>query len=545
MKLSQCQKLIDAMIAECGRSMRSLRAPRHPKPYFVSYLVRDSRAISLGARYGSLYLDKNEHRRACYTEVRVGSYGYDQTSKGGLDETQEEQENQELFELPLDTDTDAFRFSLWRLTDAKFREAVARFHGKKSRDVSFLDQNRSLASFQRPTAQKSKAVDIKVQAFAAVDVDAWRELLKKASLIFKKYPEIKHSYIEFTVEQMTKIYVNSEGVQRAWQEPVYSLHAYFWYHTRRLDQEHSVVHHVASLKELPTLKALTKQIEERIAQYKEVENGESMTSFAGPVLLSARAAGLFLHEVVGHRLEGSRLLSESEGRTFRDKLNQKIMHEDLTIYDDPTMKSYAGQTLLAAYPYDDEGTPAQKALLVQRGVLKGFLTTRSPLKKSGHQSNGHARNQLDERPISRMANLVIESHSTNDWAMMKAKLIEEIKKQKVPFGIILLDVEGGETETDAYNFQVFMGQITRAVKVYPSGRERYVKGVDFVGTPLSSLSHIVAVGKESEVDNGFCGAESGTIPVSTVAPALLMSSLELQAKIPSKITQYAMPLPWF
>ncbi|RZA11264.1 MAG: hypothetical protein EOP10_33375 [Proteobacteria bacterium] len=70
MKLSQCQKLIDAMIAECGRSMRSLRAPRHPKPYFVSYLVRDSRAISLGARYGSLYLDKNEHRRACYTDFR-------------------------------------------------------------------------------------------------------------------------------------------------------------------------------------------------------------------------------------------------------------------------------------------------------------------------------------------------------------------------------------------------------------------------------------------------------------------------------------------
>ncbi|RZA27051.1 MAG: TldD/PmbA family protein [Proteobacteria bacterium] len=545
MKLSQCQKLIDAMIAECSRSMRSLRAPRHPKPYFISYLVRDSRALSLGARYGSLYLDKSEHRRACYTEVRVGSYGYDQTSKGGLDETQEEQESQELFELPLDTDTDAFRFSLWRLTDAKFREAVARFHGKKSRDVSFLDQNRSLASFQRPVAAKSKAVDIKVQPFAAVDVDAWRELLKKSSLIFKKYPEIKHSYIEFTVEQMTKIYVNSEGVQRAWQEPVYSLHAYFWYHTRRLDQEHSVVHHVASLKELPTLKELTKQIEERIAQYKEVENGESMTSFAGPVLLSARTAGLFLHEVVGHRLEGSRLLSESEGRTFRDKVNQKIMHEDLTIYDDPTMKAYGGQTLLASYPYDDEGTPSQKSLLVQRGVLKGFLTTRSPLKKTGHQSNGHARNQLDERPISRMANLVIESHSKNDWAMMKAKLIEEVKKQKVPFGIILLDVEGGETETDAYNFQVFMGQITRAVKVYPSGRERYVKGVDFVGTPLSSLSHIVAVGEESEVDNGFCGAESGTIPVSTVAPALLMSSLELQAKIPSKITQYAMPLPWF
>jgi TldD protein len=545
MKSSQCQKLIEAMVAECDRSMRSLRAPRHPKPYFISHLVRDLRSVALGARYGSLYLDKSEHRRACYTEVRVGAYSYDQTSKGGLDETQEDQESQELLELPLDADQDAFRFALWRMTDAKFREAVARFHGKKSRDVSFLDQNRNLASFQKAITHKAPPLDIRVKPFPAVDVGAWRELLRKASLLFKKYSEIKHSYVELNVEQTTKIYVNSEGVRRAWQEPVYSLHAYFWYHTRKLDQEHSAVHHVASLAELPTLKALKEEIEERIAQYKDIEDGEAMTSFAGPVLLSPRAAGLFLHEVVGHRLEGSRLLSESEGRTFRDKLNQRIMHEDLTIFDDPSMKTYEGQSLVASYPFDDEGMPSQKALLVEKGVLKGFLTTRSPLKKSGHQSNGHARNQLDERPISRMANLIIQSHSRNDWLTMKQKLIEEIKRQRLPFGIVLLDVEGGETETEAYNFQVFMGQITRAVKVYASGRERYVKGVDFVGTPLSSLANIIAVGRDCEVDNGFCGAESGTIPVSTVAPALLMSSLELQAKIPSKITPYAMPMPWF
>lgn len=547
MKRSQCEKLMAAMEAECSRSMRSLRAPRHPKPYFISYLVRDAEALALGARYGSLYLDKKENKRACYTEVRVGSYGYDQTSKGGLDETQEDQEQQELFELPLDADTDAFRFALWRLTDARFREAVSRFHGKKSRDVSFLDQNRALASFQRPEGKKtSKAnVDIRFQPWKEIDGEAWRDFIKKASLVFKKYPEIKHSYIELTTERITKIYVSSEGVKRTWQEPVYSLHAYFWFHTKKLDQEHSVVHHVARLEELPSLKEFTREIEARIKDYREVENGETMTSFAGPVLLSPRAAGLFLHEVVGHRLEGSRLLSESEGRTFRDKIGQKIMHEDLTIVDDPNVKTYGGLSLLAHYPYDDEGTSAKRALLVEKGVLKGFLTTRSPIRKTNHVSNGHARNQLDERPVSRMANLIITSHSPLDWAAMKARLIEEIKKQKAPFGIILLDVEGGETETDAYNFQVFMGQITRAVKVYPSGRERYVKGVDFVGTPLSSLSHIIAVGRDSEVDNGFCGAESGTVPVSTVAPALLMSTLELQAKVPSKITQYALPLPWF
>ncbi len=545
MNRSQCQQLIQAMVAEISRSMRSLRAPRHPKPYFISYLIRDSHSLNLSARYGALYQDKDERRRSCYAEVRVGSYGYDQTSKGGLDETQEEQEQAELFELPIENNIDSFRFSLWRLSDAKFREAVSKFHGKKSRDVSFLDQNRSFPSFQKPDGNPPKDFKVPRLNEYQIDIEYWRDYLKKSSAIFKKYPEIKNSYVEFNVEKTTKIFVSSEGVKRVWQEPVFSLHSYFWFHTRKLDQDYSVVNHVAELSELPSLNDFTKEIKIRIEQYRSVENGEPMTSFAGPVLLSAKAAGLFLHEVVGHRLEGSRLLSESEGRTFKDKLHQKIMHEDLTIIDDPGVKLYRGKTLLAHYPFDDEGSPGKRALLVERGILKGFLTTRSPLKKQGHQSNGHARNQIDERPVSRMSNLIIESHSLLDWEGMKRKLIEEIKRQKAPFGMILLDVEGGETDTDAYNFQAFMGQITRAVKIYPSGKEKYVKGVDFVGTPLSSLSHIIAVGKDSEVDNGFCGAESGTIPVSTVAPALLMSTLELQAKSPSRITQYAMPLPWF
>jgi predicted Zn-dependent protease len=261
--------------------------------------------------------------------------------------------------------------------------------------------------------------------------------------------------------------------------------------------------------------------------------------------MAPKAAGLFLHEVVGHRLEGSRLLSESEGRTFRDKVNRRIMHPDLTLIDDPSIAAVGKESLIAHYPFDDEGAPAGRATLVEKGVLKGFLTTRSPLQKRGHQSNGHARNHGDERPISRMANLVVRSHSQHSWDDLKEMLIAEIKRRKLPYGIILLDVEGGETETEAYNFQAFLGQIAVAVKIYPNGKERYVRGVDFVGTPLSSLNDIIAVGRDLVVDNGFCGAESGTIPVSTVAPAMLLSNLELQAKNPSKVTQYAMDLPWF
>jgi TldD protein len=535
-------KLAEAMEVELQRSMEQLRAPRHPRPYYMSYLVRDIENYSVWARYGSLYQDKREHKRICYADVRVGSYRYDNTSKGGLGDTNEESEaNYEVTELPIENDLDSFRFSLWRLTDAKFRDAVSKFHGKKSRDVSFLDQNRSLPSFQKMAGETS----IEPLKSFEVDQDFWRQFVKKASVTFKKFPEIKNSYVEFNAEMVTKIFVSSEGVCRIWQEPLFSLSAYFWYHTRDLDQDYSIVRHVGRLGELPDLESFKKVIEEKVEQFREVAHGDEMTSYAGPVLMAPKAAGLFLHEVVGHRLEGSRLLSESEGRTFRDKVNRRIMHPELTLIDDPSLASVGGDSLIAHYPYDDEGAPASRAVLVEKGVLKGFLTTRSPIQKRGHQSNGHARNHGDERPISRMANLVVCSHSSHSWDDLKRMLIAEIKRRKLPFGIILLDVEGGETETEAYNFQAFLGQIAVAVKIYPNGKERYVRGVDFVGTPLSSLNDIIGVGRDLVVDNGFCGAESGTIPVSTVAPAMLLSNLELQAKNPSKVTQYAMDLPWF
>ncbi len=539
---AEALKLIQAMEVELDRSMVQLRAPRHPRPYYISYLVRDIESYTVWARYGSLFQDRREHKRLCYTDVRVGSYRYDNTSKGGLNEATEENEaNYEITELPIENDLDSFRFSLWRLTDAKFREAVSKFHGKKSRDVSFLDQNRSIPSFQKLNKEQSLQ---KLHSFS-VEEDHWRQFVKKASLAFKKYPEVKNSYVEFSTDLVTKIFVSTEGVARVWQEPLYSLSAYFWFHTQELDQDYSLVRHVRSMSELPNLEEFKTAIEQKIAQFREVSHGDEITSFAGPVLLAPKAAGLFLHEVVGHRLEGSRLLSESEGRTFKDKLDQRIMHEDLTMFDDPSLRELGPHSLIAHYPFDDEGAPAKRATLVERGLLKGFLTTRSPLTKRGHQSNGHARNHGDERPISRMANLVVQSHSQSSWDDLKAMLIAEIKKRKLPYGIILLDVEGGETETEAYNFQAFLGQIAVAVKVLPDGRERYVRGVDFVGTPLSSLNHIIAVGRDLAVDNGFCGAESGTIPVSTVAPAMLLSNLELQAKNPSKATQYAMALPWF
>ena len=124
------------------------------------------------------------------------------------------------------------------------------------------------------------------------------------------------------------------------------------------------------------------------------------------------------------------------------------------------------------------------------------------------------------------------------------EFLKEIKRQGLDYGIRILSASGGETATEAYNFQAFLGEINLAAKVFPDGRQQWIRGVDFVGTPLNAARSIRAAGKRYEVDNAYCGAESGWVPVSTISPALLISHLELQAKSEPPYTPYCYPLPW-
>jgi len=531
----------EAMVSEIERSMSKLRSPGHPKPYFISYLARDHQSYNVWGRYGSVATERRDHKRNCYTDLRVGSYKYDQITEGGLEDNSEDAESFELIDLPCDNNLDATRFCLWRLTDAKYREAVKAYHGRKARDVSYLDENKGLGSFRVASSSISES---KIRAFN-IDQKHYRVLVKKLSLLFKAELDVKNSYVEFQADLETKVFVSSEGVQRVWQVPTFQLNIYFWYLTKKYNQDFSLNFVLADLGELPDYRALKREIIAKIDLAKKISKGSVMTSYAGPVLLAPKPAGLFIHEVLGHRLEGSRLLADSEGKTFKDKLGAKVMNSELSVIDDPTLKKVSGSSLVGHYPYDDEGSLAKAVTLIENGVLKNFLSTRSPLKQQKDCfSNGHARSQNFERPISRMANLIVRAQSGLSWPNLKQKLINEVVDKGLPFGVVLYEVEGGETGTEAYDFQAFLGEITVATKIFADGREEYIRGVDFVGTPLASLNTIIAAGNVLELDNGYCGAESGTIPVSTLSPSLLLRNLELQSKDSTKVTQYRLPLPW-
>jgi predicted Zn-dependent protease len=300
-----------------------------------------------------------------------------------------------------------------------------------------------------------------------------------------------------------------------------------------------------SAKELPDEKELTAKAEKMAVDLDALRKAPVAEPYAGPALLSGRAAAVFFHEVLGHRLEGHRQRDEDEGQTFTKKVGQEVLPKFLSIVDDPTKREMAGMKLAGTYEFDNEGVPAQRVELITDGVLKSFLTSRMPIKGFDH-SNGHGRDQPGLMPTGRQGNLIVSSSQTVPEKEMRQKLIDEIKKQNKPYGLYFDDIQGGFTLTTRSLPQAFQVLPVVVYKVFPDGRpDELVRGVDIVGTPLAALTRIVTTSDEQHVFNGVCGAESGSVPVSAVAPAMLFSEMEVQKRAHEHDRPPILPPPGF
>src|SRR5205814_6342212 len=131
------------------------------------------------------------------------------------------------------------------------------------------------------------------------------------------------------------------------------------------------------------------------------------------------------------------------------------------------------------------------------------------------------------------------------YAKLKEMLLAEVHRQKKAFGLIIADISGGQINTTTYDFQAFKGMSRIVYRVdAQTGKEELVRGVEFVGTPIGSLNRIVAASDAGGVFNGLCGAESGYVPVATVAPAVLISEIELQRTRRAMERPPILPAPW-
>jgi len=520
------QHILSALVEELSRSQKDLRLRGYEPPYFMSYAVRGSEKREVGAKYGALFLDHARRERRLQVDVRVGSYDFDNTgSQEMFDFDGQDSGYTAGREAPLDDDPAALRNSLWLLTDDLYKKALSAYLKKKGKEVYRPDDPDRPASFSReePHAEIGPAVP------HPFDAELWKRELREQSDRLRSHPELFDSQLRAGVDHEERELANTEGARLVTERVLYGLHVQAW--ARAPDGmllEDSRDFYAASEAELPRGEKLSRKIDEMVGELIALRNAPVLDPYTGPALLAPEASGVLFHEAVGHRLEGERQNDDKDGRTFKGQVGKQILPGFLTILDDATRARFGDKSLNGVYKYDDQGVPAQNTLLVDHGVLKTFLLSRAPVAGFAH-SNGHGRSSPGRDPVARMANLIVRSDRTMPLPKLKEALIAEARRQDKPFGLIIRDVTGGNTDTSGYAYQAFKGQPRLVYKVdAKTGEETLVRGVEIVGTPLTALGKISATGDDPRVFNGYCGAESGFVPVSTVAPTILIGEIELQ-----------------
>jgi len=511
------------MTTELHRAFTSLGKQGDEKqlpPYFLSYSVSDASSVSIQAQFGALVASASNHMRVADVQVRLGEPKLDNTHGTHRSSAVNSQQ------LPLTDDREALARSLWLATNTGYGTALDNYLRVKTEAEVRAKEEDTSPDFSKEAPQTHLG---KPAPLVVVDKAAWEQRVQALSKIFREYPDVYQNVVMLTVQNETDYFASSEGSEVI--APHQAARVVVFAVTRAddgMDLFRAQTFEAETVAGLPAQAEMEKAIRELGESLEALRRAPLTEPFDGPAILSGRAAAVFFHEVLGHRLEGQRQRGDEEGQTFTKEVGKDVLPTFLSVADDPTVTTFGKTWLSGSYEYDDEGQKARRVDLIDDGVLKTFLMSRLPI-ANFDASNGHGRAQTGRMPTGRQGNLIVTSTKTEAESELRKQLIEEAKKQSKPYGLYFEDISSGFAVTTRNSPQAFSVIPLVVYRVYVDGRpDELVRGVSIVGTPLAAMKRILATSDKSEVFNGECGAESGTIPVSAVAPAMLLSEMETQ-----------------
>lgn len=496
-------------------------------PYFISYSLTETNVVKIYSSYGKIVADQNLHSKTLDVSLRVGDYSLDNTHiiRGSSFEFGSGNFSPQI---PLEFNSESIKQAAWLATDKAYKAATERFEKVQTNKAVKIEEEDLSDDFSK----ENPVVDIReLQEFPKYNKD---ELINKLNNISKEFLNYKWIYSAtafITVELKNKYFISTEGTKLRWSEPYIRLMVNI--STKSEDGMSLPIYKdyfVYDINKLPSNNIIMEDVEKMISTIDGLRNAPLMGTYSGPAILSGEAAGVFFHEIFGHRVEGHREKDPNSSQTFKQSVGKEVLPDFINVVFDPTRKERDGRDLSGNYPYDDEGVKSQKVVAVENGVFKGFLMSRIPI-EDFPLSNGHGRRQEGYEPVSRQSNLIVESKKTISRNQMKDKLIELAKEQEREFGLLFEKVQGGFTFTSRTIPNAFNVLPLVVYKIYVNGRpDELVRGVDLIGTPLTTFENIVAASDEIGIFNGICGAESGGVPVSASSPSLLVSKIEVQKK---------------
>jgi TldD protein len=578
--------VLNAMKTELRRSMDALKREPNP-PYFIAYTITEVRSWTISSSFGQTQYNDSARTRTLDVEVRVGNYDLDSKRQirgasfemGGF---------QRGYAIPLDDDKSigndaddensensaaansaarAIRAVLWAATDKQYKAAAERYLKVVSNRAVKVKEEDGSGDF----SHEAPALYREPIATMNVDTKAWKARLNRLSALFANDPKLYDGEVSFRGEVITKYIVTSEGTEIRTSEPFVRVFA-----QARTKADDGMTlplyrsYFAFSPDEITPEASIRADVEDMMNILAKLRTAPLMETYSGPAMLSGEAAGVFFHEIFGHRIEGHRQKDVNSSQTFKNLIGEKVLPDFMDVVFDPTIRqlrtdgtrtndsrtndsradgSRAGaalqstQSVAGHYKYDDEGVLGKRVVAVKNGVFREFLMSRSPVEKFP-QSNGHGRKQPNFAPVARQSNLLVQASRTVSFDTLRAMLRRECKRQNKDYGLYFVEIQGGFTFTNRTVPNAFNVLPLVVYKIFTDGRpDELVRGVDLIGTPLTTFRTIEAAATDLGVFNGICGAESGGVPVSASSPSLFVSLIEAQKKAKSQAKLPLLPSP--
>jgi len=533
--------ILQAMRDEVQRSAK-LQLPNLEPPYFVEYVVDDEDNFSVSASLGGLLATRHDQFREPEIHVRVGDYKFDNTNfaGGGFGGSR-----YDLGSFPVDDAYAVMRRYFWLETDSAYKAAVEAVSRKRAA-MRNINQNDQLDDF----AHAEPVHFVRPFGRLAIDQQSWTTRVRTLSAIFARYPDVRTSVVELESAEGGYYVVNSEGTEVKAPENVTFLRARASTQApdgmtlRDAVTFHSLdVEHMASDTEMT--RGVT-AVAENLTALARAPKGED---YSGPVLFENVAAAQVLAELLSKNLALSRRPAGGRGGAgiageFEGRIGSRVLPDTFDVVDDPAQKEWRGRPLFGSYDVDREGVMAKPLHLVEKGVLKGFLLTRQPV-RGFEGSNGRARLPgAFGADVAEISNLFVSSSDAVPAAELKKKLMELIQTRDKPYGILVRKMDFPSTAARDEAVRILQGSQgiphpvsmpTLVYKVFPDGREELVRGLRFRGFNARSLKDILAAGDDPAafefLDNSapFALVDGAPFTAETcvVAPSILIDDLEL------------------
>jgi len=482
------------MSEELSRSFRFLKENAVPAPSFLSYEVIQVDSRSISASLGALIRDKSGKTRWLDVAARVGSPALeaDGQTPGAA--------------LTYEDTPAAIRHALWLETDRAYRAAAKRSTRVESGGAARVED----AAVSRYPAVRREIPP----APPEFDASSWMNTAIEVSARFREHPRILASRVDVTVDNVTRYLTNTEGTRLIHGRGFVGVRISA--ESRASDGEAlrlAETFEAADSDGLRNKDELIAAADRIAADLTRLLDAPAAEPFTGPAIFSARAAGAFFHELLGRRLEAGRSKTAAGPPPFA--VDGKVLPDFLSVAFDPTRRQAAGVELNGWYEYDDEGVKARRVVAVEHGVVRTLLRARSPL-DGPDGSNGHGRKEPGMPVAARQSNLIVDAAGAVPEAKLRDMLIAETRRQHKPYGLFFRGVAGDRGALDA-------GIVYR---VYPDGRpDELIRGVELAAPPAASLLGILAAGDRREALNLHSEGDSGSVPVSVVAPSILVSEI--------------------